>query len=139
MSGEPIHKGYCRCGGVTIEASGTPRFSGYCHCDDCRRSNGAALVAFVGFDHDQFSWTSSETLSSWQNGTFTRQFCKACGAPIAYLDAAAPELVFFYTAFMQEPANFPPQSHSYYSGKIDWLQLADDLPKHDKTSFPRTS
>jgi hypothetical protein len=95
-------------------------------------------VAFVGFGHDQFSWVSCDTLSKWRNATFTRQFCKTCGTPVAYLDEAAPELVFFYTAFMQQPGDFPPKSHSYYSHKISWLQLTDDLPKYDQTSFSRT-
>lgn len=133
------HLGKCRCGEVAIEATGNPHFSGYCHCDDCRRSNGAPLVAFIGFNREQFTWTSRETLAEWQNGTFARLFCKGCGTPIAYTDDAVPEMVFFYTAFMQDPEAFPPESHSYFSHKIEWLQTADDLPRHEQTSFPRTN
>lgn len=132
------HTGHCRCGGVAISVMQKPSFSGYCHCDDCRRSNGAPLVSFAGFGSDGISWTARETLADWRNGSFTRQFCGNCGSPVAYLDDAVPEIVFFYTAFMSEPEAFPPESHSYCSRRISWLQLTDDLPKFENTSYPRT-
>ena len=131
------HTGACRCGSVAIEATGELHFSGYCHCDDCRRSNGAPVVSFVGFEQDQFNWTSNSTLTKWQNGSFARLFCKSCGSPVAYTDNQLPEVTFFYTAFMHDPAAFPPEHHSYHGEKISWFNLNDDLPKFEDTSYPR--
>jgi len=131
------HLGSCRCGSVAIEAAGKTHFAGYCHCDDCRRSNGAPVVAFAGFEQDQFSWTAKETLNEWCNGDFGRLFCKSCGSPIAYTDSQLSEVTFFYIGFMEDPAAFPPENHSYHNEKISWLKLGDDLPKFNKTSYDR--
>ena len=131
------HIGKCRCGGVSIRTSGNVHFSGYCHCDDCRRSNGAPIVAFVGFKKNEFEWNSDETLAEWRNETYSRFFCKACGSPIAYADDKLPEVTFFYTGFMENPESFPPEHHSYHGAKLGWLNLADDLPTHAITSYPR--
>ncbi|MDJ0613237.1 MAG: GFA family protein [Rhizobiaceae bacterium] len=131
------YQGSCRCGGVAIEARGKTHFQGYCHCDDCRRSNGAPIVSFAGFERDQFEWTSQETLAEWRNGQFKRLFCRDCGSPIAYTDDQLPEVVFFYTGFMENQEAFPPEHHSYHHRKIDWLELVDDLPKFEQTSYPR--
>ena len=44
-----------------------------------------------------------------------------------------PDLIFFNTAFMDEPEKFPPKYHSFAGKQISWLELADDLPRHEKT------
>ena len=129
--------GTCRCGSVAIEVTGLPHFTGYCHCDDCRRSNGAPVASFAGFEEKDFGWTSKENLGEWRNGDYVRLFCKVCGSPIAYRDDNLPDVVFFYTGFMSDPAAFPPEHHSYYKHKIKWLELSDDLPKFENTSYPR--
>lgn len=131
------HLGSCRCGGVAIKATGKTCFTGYCHCDDCRRSNGAPVVSFAGFEKEQFNWETRETLSKWRNGQFARLFCKSCGSPVAYTDDELPEVVFFYIGFMADRSAFPPEHHSYHHEKLDWLSLTDDLPKFNETSFPR--
>jgi len=131
------HPGSCRCGSVSMKATGSPQFSGYCHCDDCRRSNGAPIVSFAGFGRAQVEWKSQERLAEWNNGPFTRMFCKACGSPVAYADQQVSEIVFFYTGFMKDPSAFPPDHHSYYNEKLDWVQLSDTLERFEKTSYPR--
>ena len=131
------HKGQCRCGGVRIEATGAPGFMGYCHCDDYRRSNGSPVSAFVGFRPIDVKWLTKETLSKWRNGNYVRHFCKVCGAPVAYVDENAPEMIFFYSGFMVEPANFPPEHHSYHGEHIPWLILNDTLERFENTPYPR--
>lgn len=131
------HIGRCRCDGVRIASSGETHFSGYCHCDDCRRSNGAPIVAFAGFEKSQIQWDSKETLGEWRNGNFARLFCTHCGSPVAYTDDRAPEVVFFYTGFMAKPEQFSPEHHSYHNEKLSWLLLADDLQKFNETSYQR--
>ncbi|MEM7214925.1 MAG: GFA family protein [Pseudomonadota bacterium] len=132
-----VHPGSCRCGGVSVTAFGKPHFKGFCHCDDCRRSNGAPIVSFAGFEASTIEWKSRETLAEWRNGEFARHFCKACGSPVAYTDDQLPEVIFFYVGFMAEPEAFPPDHHSYHSEKIGWLKLSDSLERFDETSYPR--
>ena len=38
-----------------------------------------------------------------------------------------------YAGSMEEPKAFEPQFHVNYQSKLPWLQLQDDLPKHDGT------
>ena len=129
--------GTCRCGSIAVEITGPAHFAGYCHCDDCRRSNGSPLASFAGFERKDFNWTAKETLSEWRNGAYARLFCDHCGSPVAYSDDNLPEVVFFYAGFMSNPEAYPPEHHSYYRHKIDWLELSDDLPKFENTSYPR--
>ena len=131
------HTGSCRCNGVVMEATGSPNFTGYCHCDDCRRSNGAPVASFVGFEREHLNWVSTKTLAEWRNGQFGRLFCKSCGSPVAYTDDELPEVLFFYVGFMEDRSAFPPEHHSYYHEKLGWLSLTDDLPKFNETSYPR--
>ena len=131
------HLGSCRCGGVAVKASGKTCFTGYCHCDDCRRSNGSPVASFAGFEQSKVEWDSRETLTLWNNGEFARHFCKACGSPVAYFDNKLPDVLFFYVGFMAEPNDFAPEHHSYHGRKIQWLALSDNLPKFEKTSYPR--
>ena len=132
-----VHHGHCRCGSISIRTTGPTHFAGYCHCDDCRRSNGAPIVSFAGFEKQNFEWASKGTLSKWRNGDYARLFCNRCGTPIAYTDDKVPEVTFFYAAFMDDPEAFPPEHHSYHKHKIEWLKLSDDLPKFENTSYPR--
>ena len=131
------HSGACRCGGVEIMAAGNASFAGYCHCDDCRRSNGAPVASFVGFEQSQLNWVTKKSLAEWRNGQYGRLFCKSCGSPIAYKDDELPDVTFFYIGFMADRSAFPPKHHSYYHQKLGWLSLADDLPKFNETSYPR--
>lgn len=132
-----MHRGFCRCNGVRMEASGTTDFQGYCHCDDCRRSSGAPVLAFAGYEKTKIKWTADATLTRWQNGPFARLFCEACGSPVAYTDEQADDMIFFYVGFMENAEAFAPEHHSYNGERLEWLTLADSLPQFDDTSYPR--
>lgn len=132
-----VHKGHCRCGGVAVTASAPPHFTGYCHCDDCRRSAGGALIAFVGFNRDEISWDCAKSLARYENPPATRLFCNHCGTPVGYLDARLDDRIYFYTGFMTTPAAYPPASHAYVNEKLPWLAVDDDLPKAETTSVER--
>lgn len=132
------HRGHCRCEGVVVTVTGEPDVSVYCHCDDCRRSAGAPLIASAGFAREDVTWHSKETLSKWVKGTCTRWFCNRCGSPVAQSHESQPKLIFFNTAFMDEPEKFPPKYHSFAPEQLDWLQLNDELPRYEKTISIKT-
>lgn len=129
------HRGHCRCGDIVVSVSSEPEVSVYCHCDDCRRSTGGPVIAAVGMPKNEIIWQSKETLGRYVNGTCTRTFCKTCGSPIAQEHESAPELTFFYTAFMDEPEHFQPTFHSFESQQLPWLELVDALPRYAKTKI----
>ena len=128
-----VHKGHCRCAGVKMFTHGEPVLSVYCHCDDCRRSTGSAVLASVGFEDCDISWTSRDTLGEYVKGTCTRLFCDSCGSPVAQQHESAPGKTFMNTAFMDEPDLFAPTYHTFAGQQIEWLELADDLPRHELT------
>ena len=129
------HRGHCRCESVVISVQAEPEASVYCHCDDCCRSTGAPVIASIGMPHDKITWEGSAHLGEYVEGTCTRTFCKECGTPVAQLHESAPELIFFYTAFMDKPEDFPPTYHSFEGQQTSWLKLVDDLTRYEKTKF----
>jgi len=48
------------------------------------------------------------------------------------------DLTFFNTGFMDTPESYPPQYHSFAGQQISWLELNDDLPRHEKTLLIET-
>lgn len=129
------HRGHCRCESIVISVSSEPEVSVLCHCDDCRRSTGAPMISAVAFVKDSIKWEKAESMGSFVNGSCTRTFCSICGTPIAQEHESAPDLIFFYTAFMDEPEKFPPTYHSFEGDQIDWLKLDDALPRYAKTKI----
>ena len=129
------HRGHCRCEGVIISVGAEPDVSVYCHCDDCCRSTGAPVIASVGMPRDKITWVANDSLARFVSGTCTRTFCNQCGTPVAQEHESAPNLIFFYTAFMDDPEHFPPTYHSFEGQQLDWLALNDDLDRYEKTKM----
>ena len=138
MADAALQKGHCRCGSVSLQTGAKPDFAVYCHCDDCRRATGAPVLASFGLNHADVTWTGDETLARHKVGTATRLFCNNCGSPVAQEHDSQPDMIFINTAFMEAPENFPPKAHTFAGRKLAWLQLHDDLPKHDKTILIET-
>jgi hypothetical protein len=49
---------------------------------------------------------------------------------MAYRSDAFPGETGFYAACLDDPADFAPESHTFWAERLPWLRLADDLPKH---------
>ncbi len=129
------HRGHCRCEGVVISVQAEPEISVYCHCDDCCRSSGAPVIASVGMPRHSIVWEANESLAEFKKGTCTRTFCNQCGTPVAQEHESAPNHIFFYTALMDDPENFPPTYHSFEGQQLDWLTLSDDLERYETTKM----
>lgn len=138
MIAQISHRGHCRCGSVAMVAHAAPNFSVYCHCDDCRRSTGAPVTASVAFAKNAIVWEAHQTLERYRNGTATRLFCRQCGSPVAQEHDSVSDRTFFNTGFMDDPSAFPPTAHTFAVKQLEWLRLADDLPRHDSTILIQT-
>jgi hypothetical protein len=44
-----------------------------------------------------------------------------------------PGEIHLYAASLDDPAGFVPQFHVYVSEKLPWIELADDLPRYERT------
>ena len=127
------------CGRTRFTVFADPTFASYCHCDDCRQSTGAAVSAFIGFDTADLVWQGEELKGYNSSPNVTRTFCPECGTSISYVDEKLPGKIYMYVGVMDDPDNFPMDSHSYISQQLKWLHIDDDLPKIDGTAEPRES
>ncbi|WP_240514075.1 GFA family protein [Paramylibacter kogurei] len=128
-------KGHCFCGQTRWEYSGDETWSCYCHCDDCRRTCGAPVTAFIGVPIDRFRWTGKSPKRYQSSFGVLRHFCETCGSPMAFDAEHYPGEIHLYAASLENPADFKPLFHVHYDSKLPWLHLTDDLPKypHSKT------
>lgn len=131
-----ISKGRCRCGEVRIRARGRPEAVVYCHCRDCRRSSGAPVSLFVGYRTEQVERRGEPKVYESSPGV-RRSFCLECGSPISYEDERLPGKVYFHTGVFDEPEKFEPRAHSWFSQRLWWLDLRDDLLRYRESSVPR--
>lgn len=132
-----MNEGGCRCGDVRLAAHGEPDAVVYCHCGDCRRSSGAPLSVFVGY---AVGWIEMNrgTPKVYESGPGVRRsFCGDCGTPMFYEDERIPGEIYVHIGVFDEPDRFEPAAHSWFSRKLPWLEIQDDLPRHEKSSHPR--
>ena len=57
-----------------------------------------------------------------------------CGSPIAYDADAYPHEIHFYAASLEYPQDYPPEFHVFVAERLNWLNIDDDLPRHDGTT-----
>ena len=78
------------CGAVRYSATANPANSMICHCQSCRRSAASPVVAWVTFAKAEFRFTRGTPLEYESSPKVRRDFCGACGSPLAYehLDTA---------------------------------------------------
>ncbi len=58
-----------------------------------------------------------------------RGYCAACGTPLTYEADDAEGELHFHTATLDHPEQFPPGRHVFYSERLPWLAIEDELPK----------
>jgi hypothetical protein len=127
---EPFQGG-CLCGSVRFRVSPPTRFVAHCHCAYCRSAQGAAFVTWVGVPDAQFAWASGEDRVTWYASSTPsrRGFCSTCGTTLFFRSDAAPgETHVVLTAF-DGPIDKAPSAHVFYDQHVDWVTLADDLPR----------
>lgn len=61
-----------------------------------------------------------------------RLFCGNCGTQLTWHSAAAPDEIDVTTGSLDDPDTLPPADHTYYSQRVRWLHLADDLPRYPR-------
>lgn len=122
--------GKCLCGRIRFEAEGEPLWVAHCHCNSCRRSTGAPVTTFVGFERERITITGERKTFNSSPDVF-RSFCAHCGTPLSYESERCPGEIHFYISVMDTPDVFKPQRHVFHEEHISWLELNDDLPRYE--------
>ncbi len=106
----------------------------HCHCHSCRRNTGSALATFVGIAREGFRYTQGTPGTYASSPGVTRSFCAACGTPLAYEAERFPGEIHLYISTLDNPEDFEPRSHVFFTEKIPWFDTADHLPRFETTS-----
>jgi hypothetical protein len=129
LSEDPIH-GRCLCGAVVYEIQPPVRFCAHCHCTMCRRAAGAPLVTWAGIPRDRFRVLQGrELLTRYPSSPgAARSFCSRCGSQLLFESERWPG-EYHVTVNNLDRLPVPPAAHVYYSDRVTWLDVGDDLPR----------
>ncbi|MEQ8605066.1 MAG: GFA family protein [Marivibrio sp.] len=123
--------GRCRCGGLTWRAEGPILWSAFCHCDDCRRAASSDYVSWLGVRRAGVIWTGDRRLFR-SSPRVVRSFCAVCGAPASFETDVFPDETHLYAPSLDDRSLYRPSAHIFWSERLPWVSVGDDLPKHPK-------
>ncbi|EFO31608.1 glutathione-dependent formaldehyde-activating GFA [Roseibium sp. TrichSKD4] len=124
-------KGRCYCGAVSWQAKGPILWSALCHCEDCRQAASSDYVSWFGIERSSVIWNGPRQMYQ-SSAKVLRSFCSDCGSPLSFETEVFPEETHIYAATMENPSAYQPEAHIFWSERVPWLTLSDDLPKHPK-------
>lgn len=127
-----MHKGSCLCGAVSFEVTGALPGPDACHCSQCRRWSGhhwastdVPKAALVVHGADQVRWyASSEKVR--------RGFCGTCGS-VLFWDPIRRDTIGVAMGAFDTPTETHLAMHIFLADKGDYYDVADDVPKFDRT------
>jgi hypothetical protein len=122
------------CGTVRFELASEPYDCGWCHCRTCQLSSGTPAQAFACVPRGDWKATSgAENIREVQSSSFgKRYFCGTCGTPLYVTVDHQPDTLDFSVVTLDDPETVPPEYHIFWSSKIGWFNLDDDLPRHER-------
>ncbi len=122
--------GTCLCESVTWEFTGEPTSTYHCHCSMCRKAHGAAFGTYYFVPAENFRWTGSQdTVRDYASTpALTRSFCGSCGSVVPGSD---DEGKFVYVPAGCHDEGVSADSHIFVASKAPWLDIVDNLPRHD--------
>ncbi len=123
--------GSCLCGAVQFTAQLPSKWVAHCHCTRCQRAHGAPFVTWAGFMEAEVEIRDRENLLHWYvaNEKGSRGFCGRCGSPMFFKGALWPGELHISRALFLAPVDREPQGHVYHDTHVDWVTLADSLPR----------
>ncbi|MBI3244927.1 MAG: GFA family protein [Deltaproteobacteria bacterium] len=134
MSVEHEHKpipGSCFCGAVQFEIELPTAFCGHCHCSMCRRVHGAGYVTWIAVPYSQFRMVAgNEHLKVYHSSDHGwRSFCDVCSSSLFCESTHHPEVIDIVLANINGKIDRDPQSHFYFSDRVEWAPSDDELPR----------
>lgn len=129
------YSGGCACGAVRYELRSEPYDAGWCHCRTCQLNSGAPAMVFASVKSGDLVFTAGEDkVKSFASSSFGhRLFCGECGTPLAMEANHQPETIDFSVATLDDPDAVTPGFHIFHASRIGWFEVADDLPRHDRS------
>ncbi|MEM1046313.1 MAG: GFA family protein [Pseudomonadota bacterium] len=123
--------GRCFCGAVRWQAAGPMLWAALCHCEDCRRAASADYVSWFGVDRASVVWSGSRSIYR-SSPKVQRSFCPICGSPLSFETEIFPDETHLYAVTLDDPSVYEPTAHIFWSERLSWVRVRDDLPTHLK-------
>ena len=129
--------GKCLCGSIQYSSDAEPIFSIICHCDDCQRQTGTAFSMTVGVPKASMKINNEDKLKEFigesaSGNKVRRKFFPDCGSPIISMIAMAPDMYMIKAGTLDDKSWIKPTHQFWCSTKQPWLELSDELEKHDR-------
>jgi hypothetical protein len=119
--------GGCQCGAIRFAVSGTPNRVSICHCRMCQKASGAPFASFADIDKNDFTWTKG-TPAAFQSSTIAmRDFCSACGTPLAFRRIDGPRIEIM-TGTFDRPDRVVPTRQFGTESRLGWVVGISNLP-----------
>ena len=124
-------RGSCFCGAVRFEFVVPTLFCGHCRCSLCRRAHGADDVTWIRVKIQPVLLTAGPdhlaAFSLLDQGK--RLFCGQCGSSLLCESYTHPDVIGTSLANLQESIDRDPRAHYYFSDRVDWTAVGDELPR----------
>ena len=119
------HAASCRCGQLSLTATGEPVRVSVCHCLDCKKRSGSSFAAQVRFPADQvaITGTSNHYAHAGNYGVTRFHFCPSCGSHVYYRHDDAPDTIAIPIGMLDDPYAFAPSISVFGSRKHDWVEI----------------
>ena len=125
----PKRTASCRCGQLTVIATGDPVRVSVCHCLDCQKRSGSAFAAQVRFPVDQVVITGGSTTftATGDNGAAHFHFCPDCGSTVYYKNDSLPDTIAIALGAFDDPYFVTPTVSVWGERQHEWLEIAGDV------------
>ena len=122
-------KGNCLCGAVHFCATLPSKWCAHCHCTMCRKAHGAGYVTWVGFEHQQVSFTQGEKDIHWYISSpgAERGFCKQCGSSLFFRSQQWPGELHIALGCVTDEIDRQPQANVYFDRHVNWMAIDESL------------
>ncbi len=130
--------GSCLCRGVEFRVELPSKWVAHCHCTMCRRAHGAAFVTWVGMEEERCRVEDGDGLLRWYESSpgAERGFCSRCGSTLFFRSRRWPGELHIVRSNFVDPVDRAPQAHVFFDTHVDWLTIADELPKKPPPAAP---
>jgi len=126
--------GGCLCGAVRYEVTAPLQGASYCHCRMCQKASGAPVATWTWVALENFSYSKGEPVAYQSSPKAIRFFCGTCGSQLTARTAEAPVQMEINLATLDNPEVIKPEYHIWTSSQLSWLEIVDDLPRHNESS-----
>jgi hypothetical protein len=123
----PLKTGGCQCGAIRFATFAPPRRVGLCHCRMCQKAVGGPFGVYAIVPLSGFEWTTAQP-STWASSNIAvRDFCAACGTPLAYRHSGGDTIEILAGTF-DDPTHVVPTYEVGREGKLAWVSTLHQMP-----------